>query len=95
MKLTWSKQPSEQGLARVCQGPRGAILKLDGERVGYVYATRPSGWYWVAINDTLGVTLFNSCASGRALTADLDTAKAECEDYVRKCLGMPENRGKK
>lgn len=89
MRMTWRKQPSETGLARVCQGPRGAVLKVDGEDVGRVYARRVggpgqySGWYWVARSDRLAVPLMNTSDS---LVASLDEAKAACADYVRKAL---------
>ena len=45
----------------------------------------PVGWYWIARADEMGVPLKNT---SQALVADLKTAKADCEVYVRKCLGM-------
>lgn len=48
-KLTWRKQPSERGLARVTQGVRGRDGRVDGV---VVYHVRPASrhstdrWYW-------------------------------------------------
>ena len=95
MKLTWSKQPSEQGLASVGQGPRGAILKVDGKRIGTVSAVSIGwkswrGWFWsTPPDDDLGIPWHNSHETP---SFDLDAAKAECEAYVRKCLGLPEKK---
>lgn len=35
-RLTWSQQPSETGLARIMQGERGRVLKVNGVKVGTV-----------------------------------------------------------
>lgn len=37
-RLTWRKQPSELGLARVTRGVRGLIGKIDGKDKYRVYA---------------------------------------------------------
>jgi hypothetical protein len=94
VKLTWSKQPNERGLARVVQGPRGAILKADGERVASV-SPKPigfhkyRGWYWVARDDASRIPLRNSCGEP---AATLDEAKVQAESYVRECLGLPKKK---
>lgn len=92
MRLTWKKQPSETGSRRVCQGPRGAILSADGEELGRVYPFSTGlvtykGWYWTAAGD--GVPW---CNTSNAPVEDIDEAKAQCETYVRKCLGLPEKK---
>lgn len=59
MRVTARNQPSEGGLARVCQSPRGYIIKLDGKDVGRVgssrnlFAKTPAergclSWHWYA-----------------------------------------------
>ena len=54
-RVTSKREPSESGLARVAQGPRGFIISHDGRmvaRVGYsrgdLFARRPAEkpWYW-------------------------------------------------
>lgn len=93
-RITWSKEPNEQGLSRVNQGPRGAILKVNGFLVARVQAHcvgyhNYNGWYWVARydkgenNQTFEVPLKNTCAKP---AKDLEVAKAECEAYVRGVL---------
>jgi len=90
VKLTWRKEPNETGLSRVTQGPRGAILKLDGEDAGHVAPFRVAwhtykGWYWYAGTDDGRVPRQNT-ASDRRPYATIDEAKAACETYVRMCL---------
>ena len=89
MRATWRKQPSEQGLMRIGQSPRGAILKVGGEDVGRVYARfismhNYSGWYWVARGE--GVPLRNSGSEDGGIYDEIDDAKAACKAYVLKCL---------
>ena len=48
-RLTWSRQPNETGLARVCQSERGKDLKLLGCRIAYV---RPFG-RWRALESQI------------------------------------------
>jgi hypothetical protein len=92
MRLTWRREPSMQGLARVTQGPRGAILKVNGEDVGRVYANRDyrthrhNGWYWTARGN--GVALKNTCGTP---VASIEEAKAACAAYVRECLKAHES----
>ncbi len=91
MRLTWRREPSETGLARVIQGARGAILKCDGEDVAHVSALRSwerygeyVGWYYYGSSERLGIPHANTC---RAPVATMDQAKVACEAYVRKHLG--------
>lgn len=88
MRLTWRKQPSERGLASVCQSPRGLICKVDGEDVADVSPLpvgfhRYDGWYWVAVSDFHPIPLKNTC---KAPCKTIDEAKAQAERYVRECL---------
>ena len=96
LRLTWSKQPNEQGLAQVGQGPRGAILKVNGVIVGRVYANligfhQFNGWYWTARHSQSDspkcpeIQIKNTCDSP---TNDLLEAKLACEGYVREQLGV-------
>lgn len=92
-RLTWSRQPNETGLARVCQGQRGKDLKLLGCRIAYV---RPFGrlraleseaqWYWVAFDTAKGIPLRNTANEP---CATMEEAQERCESYVRECLGLP------
>ena len=92
-RLTWSRQPNETGLARVCQSERGKDLKLLGCRIAYV---RPFGrwraleseaqWYWVAFDTAKGIPLRNTSSEP---CATMEEAQAQCEAYVRECLKLP------
>ena len=46
--MRWAKQPSEKGLARVCQGPRGWELREHGKVQMCVAPIDRScsAWYW-------------------------------------------------
>jgi len=92
MKITWKKQPSETGLARVCQAPRGADLRIDGVRVmsvrpaGRGLGRSVSGWYWYGSSEALGIPHTNTCDTP---LPTLEEAKAACEASVREALGIP------
>ena len=93
MRLTWSKQPSERGLASVCQAPRGANLKVNGIEIG---AVRPKlvdwrtwdGWYWYAripsslVGGDEGV--YHNSSDNPDET--IEQAKVACETWVREWL---------
>jgi hypothetical protein len=90
-RITWRKQPNEGGLRSIGQGPRGAILRVDGEDVGRVQADGRNitcdpfrGWFWYARSDDGRVPLKNT--AGEKPVKDLEVAKAACEAYVRECL---------
>lgn len=92
MRLTWRKEPHETGLARVCQGPRGAELRIDGTLVAHVSALRVGfsrdydGWYWYCGTEpALGILHRNTC---RAPVSTIDEAKAACRAYVAGCLKL-------
>lgn len=94
-RLTWRKQPSETGLARVCQDERGYDLRYDGREVGYVrpeyvgWARNKVGYYWTApADDELGILHRNTCNTP---VEDIDTAKADCLAYVRECMAKKES----
>jgi hypothetical protein len=46
MAARWRRQPDEQGLARVCQSPRGLQLREKGVVILRVNHLRGGGWYW-------------------------------------------------
>ncbi|MCK9369170.1 hypothetical protein M0R04_04430 [Candidatus Dojkabacteria bacterium] len=77
----WSKEPSESGLARICQLPRGANLKEDGEILAMV---RPLvqdylsvvGWYWYGFG-------LNTC---RSPVNTLDEAKKQVIKHIKDSL---------
>jgi hypothetical protein len=43
-RITTRKQKNEQGLARVCQAPRGYEFFYDKKRIGGIYAAYEKGW---------------------------------------------------
>ena len=95
MRVTWRKQPHEPGLASIGEGPRGAILRVDGEDVGHVYARRLGmafewkDWYWTARGE--GVDPRNSSAEGRYYD-DIEAAKADCRAYIMERLSARHGR---
>lgn len=82
-RLTWSRQPDETGLARVCQPPRGAILKANGKEVAYVSPVLgwPNrhilGWYFVG----MGQNSYND-PDGTGVFPTMNEAKAACKAYI-------------
>lgn len=95
MRLTWKKQPKNAGLSAIGSAPRGEILSLDGKELASVSASPTgwrewSGWFWSAPGkESLGIEYRNTHATP---VDDIEAAKAECESYIRKCLGMPERK---
>jgi hypothetical protein len=87
--LRWHKEPNEQGLASVCQSPRGAELRIGSDVLAHVYAHREGwsrnyeGWYWVAQSDVYQVPLKNTCS---APVSTLEDAKAAAKAYVKEHL---------
>jgi hypothetical protein len=84
-RVTTRQEPSETGLARVTQTPRGFIVSVDGERVGRVGASwqsltnRVPVWHWYA---TVGGVSFNSAGAGMRYDSRED-AKIACLAWVR------------
>lgn len=68
LRLAWSRQPNETGLARIGQVERGWVLKTSGDKrrvasVGPLSGGRrweTVGWYCVARRDDLNVPWFNT-----------------------------------
>lgn len=64
MRVTVSREASESGLARVCQSPRGYVLKVDGKvvgRVGWSHSpdkSKPWHWYGSGHNSASAGTYF-------------------------------------
>lgn len=89
-QLTWSKQPSETGLARICQSPRGRILKCNGEKVATVSPVRVGwerewkGWDFWAGHVGFGIEWLNSHCEGpgRFVHNDIDVVCEKCKEYV-------------
>lgn len=88
MRVTARRQESEQGLARVCQSPRGFVISLDGKRVGHVGFARPFGsvtdrseehWFWYA---HVGDVSRNS-ASHCSYYATREAARDACIEWVK------------
>lgn len=89
-KLTFKKQPSETGLARVCQGPRGAKLFLHegGKRIELAsvnYSRDPVAWFWSAPASEWTGEWHNTAASG-IYYRTIELAKAGCLAWVRAAL---------
>lgn len=83
-RLTWSREPDERGLARICQGERGRVLKASGVPVAHVHPIHAryhgrAGYYWWAGGD--GIDLANTF--GVREFATIAEAMEDCEQYVR------------
>jgi hypothetical protein len=90
MRITVRKEPSETGLARVCQAPRGFIVSIDGKtiaRVGAAHASslRDYDWHWYGGDEALGVARRNSAAEGINYNTK-EEARDACVAYVKDCL---------
>lgn len=91
MRLTWSREPREKGLAAVCQGERGWHLKADGKMIGTVrphykgFSREKIGYYWYARSDELGIPVRNT--AGIKHYATPEEAKEACKKYVLDCIG--------
>ena len=90
MKVTARNEPSESGLARVCQAPRGFIIKLDGRDVGRVgssrnlFAESPEergrvSWHWYA---SVVSVRHNSAAEGENFSTR-EAARDACIAWVK------------
>ena len=87
MRFTWSKEPRQTGLAGVCQGPRGFVLKHGCAEVATVSPLTdgpsrwtPNGWYWCAEN-MAGVRHNSLWNTPRYATPD--EAKTACLAYAK------------
>lgn len=101
-RLTWRREPSETGLARVCQSPRGAILSWNGEDVACVkwarsslglltyHITTPYKWFWCARPRGRDEVIGYRNTIDSILYRTLDEAKAACLAYVRSELERAE-----
>jgi hypothetical protein len=92
MRVTCRQEPSETGLARVCQSPRGFIISVDGKRVGHVAYARGLGrgatndyWYWYAGAQVLGIPGRNSAAE-RLTYETRELARDACIAHVKASL---------
>lgn len=86
-RVTVRHQPSETGLARVCQSPRGYDVRVDKRDVGSVrpltergvpFSRRYVGWYWCA---RFGDALRNTCDETPHGTKEL--ARDACIAWVK------------
>lgn len=87
MRVTVRKQESEQGLARVCQSPRGYVVSVDGKRAGSVSWARERWgrsdggyWYWYA---SIGGASYNS-SSDTPRAATKEEARDACVAWVKR-----------
>lgn len=90
-RVTVKRQESERGLARVCQGPRGWDVRVNGHTVIRV---RPSyrnfsrvvdGWYFYGASDDLGILHINTCGE---LGVPEESAKVRALAYVKEQLRL-------
>lgn len=91
-RLSWRKQPNEQGLASIGQQPRGLELRYGGEYIASVAPITKGrfnvvGWYFTAVSDEFGVPLINTYLTKRWVKQD--DAKSECDKYVRGTFKVP------
>ena len=93
MRVTVRKEPSETGLARVAQTPRGFIISVDGKkiaRVGFAYgfgrlSSGSGDWHWYGGDEALGIERRNSAADGVHFDTK-EAARDACVAYVKDCL---------
>ena len=86
MALRWKKDPAPTGLARICAGPRGSTLRIDGDvRVATVSAhgKHKDKWFWVAGWQHPSIPHKNTCGEPPQTEAE---AKASAMAYVREFL---------
>ena len=97
LRLSWRREPSEKGLARVCQGERGRDLHVDGARVAMVrpytegLSRERRGYYWYGGNGVHGIPGKNTHATP---TKTQQEACDEAEAYIRAALGLPAKKSK-
>lgn len=96
-RLRFKRQPGEQGLARVCQGPRGYELWYGDRHLGAAYhhtegwGMRTGKFYWaVGAYPELGIPHQNTHGEP---VATMDEAKAALRAYVVKFLRAKGLRG--
>ena len=82
-KISWRREPSGQGLARVSESPRGYLVKINGADAGGIFAhpvgwLKWEGWYW----HVYGPSVPSKNTSSKPV-ATIEKAKAECEAYIR------------
>lgn len=85
MRVTLKRNEPPRGLARVCAGPQGWEVRVDGKKVGSVNhvgrgignATRPTGWYFTAFDP---LPYVNTCNEP---VADPEEAKRAAVAYVK------------
>lgn len=93
MKITARQEASEKGLARVCQSPRGYIIKCDGKDVGRVgWASRifdgpgagAKPWFWYAGVETAGrERMSRNSASHKCFYASREDARDACIEWFK------------
>lgn len=92
-RLSWRKQPSEQGLASVGQRERGFELRYGDVDVASVtpvtngMSRQTTGWYYCARADEYGVPRHNTYGTQHWPTKE--EAKAECDKWVRARFKVP------
>lgn len=69
----WRKQPSEIGLARICQSTRGLELRENGKILVHVAPLRDGRWYWCGFGQ-------NTCGSP---VKTKEEAKAEVIKFMK------------
>lgn len=94
MRITFKREEHHRGLARVCQGPRGWKIRIDGVDVGSInrifrkHKEEPpcsSDPLYVCIGVRSGCPHINTCYD--KLFDTLDEAKAFAKAYILEHLG--------
>ena len=86
--LRWHQARPASGVFAMSLEPSGADLLYGNDQVGIVVAVQgvfgePWHWWWSAGGE--GIPAWRSAADFPSREA----AKAACEEYVRRCLGLP------
>lgn len=93
MKITARTETSEKGLARICQSPRGYIIKCDGKDLGRVGHARrvfdgpgaeAKPWFWYAGIELPGLErIARNTAANDCFYATREEARDACIEWLK------------
>ena len=91
MRISITKTPNEQGLARISQSPRGKEIKIDGKRVGSVAMVKRgwndwNGWYFYVGSPEHNIPLLNTLAiTPKKIYLTVEDAVTAAKEYIKSC----------
>ena len=96
IRITWRNEKRPSGLAGIGAGEMGYEVFINGIKAGGVYAARKGlafewdGWYWLCSGRGIDHRIKNKNTVNIKKINDKEVAKLDCENYIRKCLGLKE-----